>query len=151
MSSGDESSSQPVRALKNERRSIWKGWPDSSFPATLPHVVSEHSGMDRDALAELLQALETRRDAEERRREERYTALIERIGILFQPVELERKVYGPAVEDMIFKVTEQFATEFTIPREITAMNIHQAVSSIPTCDFLTNKYMGILIKDNHPE
>ncbi|MGH0134969.1 UNVERIFIED_CONTAM: hypothetical protein FKN15_020245 [Acipenser sinensis] len=36
--------------------------------------------MDRNALAELLQALESRRDAEERRREERYTALIERHG-----------------------------------------------------------------------
>ncbi|MGH0124724.1 UNVERIFIED_CONTAM: hypothetical protein FKN15_013043 [Acipenser sinensis] len=34
--------------------------------------------MDRNTLAELLQALESRRDAEERRREERYTALIER-------------------------------------------------------------------------
>ncbi len=32
MSSGDKSSSRPVRALKNGRRSIWKGWPDSSFP-----------------------------------------------------------------------------------------------------------------------
>ncbi|MGH0128366.1 UNVERIFIED_CONTAM: hypothetical protein FKN15_000819 [Acipenser sinensis] len=38
--------------------------------------------MDRNALAELLQALESRRDAEERRREERYTALIERPLIL---------------------------------------------------------------------
>ncbi|MGH0159365.1 UNVERIFIED_CONTAM: hypothetical protein FKN15_037327 [Acipenser sinensis] len=36
--------------------------------------------MDRNALAELLQALESRRDAEERRREERYTALIERFS-----------------------------------------------------------------------
>ncbi|MGH0155744.1 UNVERIFIED_CONTAM: hypothetical protein FKN15_031460 [Acipenser sinensis] len=36
--------------------------------------------MDRNALAELLQALESRRDAEERRREERYTALIERVA-----------------------------------------------------------------------
>ncbi|MGH0176402.1 UNVERIFIED_CONTAM: hypothetical protein FKN15_072693 [Acipenser sinensis] len=33
--------------------------------------------MDRNALAELLQVLESRRDAEERRREECYTALIE--------------------------------------------------------------------------
>ncbi|MGH0146681.1 UNVERIFIED_CONTAM: hypothetical protein FKN15_039624 [Acipenser sinensis] len=40
--------------------------------------------MDRNALAELLQALESRRDAEERRREERYTALIEREGSLSQ-------------------------------------------------------------------
>ncbi|MGH0119277.1 UNVERIFIED_CONTAM: hypothetical protein FKN15_026957 [Acipenser sinensis] len=38
--------------------------------------------MDRNALAELLQALESRRDAEERRREERYTALIERLSIV---------------------------------------------------------------------
>ncbi|MGH0126634.1 UNVERIFIED_CONTAM: hypothetical protein FKN15_030190 [Acipenser sinensis] len=37
--------------------------------------------MDRNALAELLQALESRRDAEERRREERYTALIERTKV----------------------------------------------------------------------
>ena len=34
------------------------------------------------------------------------------------------------------------------PREITAMNIHQAVSSVPTCDFLTNSHMGYLSKDN---
>ncbi|MGH0128857.1 UNVERIFIED_CONTAM: hypothetical protein FKN15_036220 [Acipenser sinensis] len=34
--------------------------------------------MDRNALAKLLQALESRRDTEERRREERYMALIER-------------------------------------------------------------------------
>ncbi|MGH0152063.1 UNVERIFIED_CONTAM: hypothetical protein FKN15_034960 [Acipenser sinensis] len=42
--------------------------------------------MDRNALAELLQALESRRDAEERRREERYTALIER-GLNTGPIE----------------------------------------------------------------
>ncbi|MGH0157457.1 UNVERIFIED_CONTAM: hypothetical protein FKN15_039213 [Acipenser sinensis] len=41
--------------------------------------------MDRNALAELLQALESRRDAEERRREERYTALIERPRTLRKP------------------------------------------------------------------
>ncbi|MGH0152349.1 UNVERIFIED_CONTAM: hypothetical protein FKN15_022278 [Acipenser sinensis] len=40
------------------------------------------------------------------------------IGISFQPVELERKVYGPA-ENMIFKATEQFATE--ILREALAV------------------------------
>ncbi|MGH0139380.1 UNVERIFIED_CONTAM: hypothetical protein FKN15_069397 [Acipenser sinensis] len=41
-----------------------------------------HGNMDRNALAELLQALESRRDAEERRREERYTALIERSSLV---------------------------------------------------------------------
>lgn len=34
------------------------------------------------------------------------------------------------------------------PREITALNIHQAISSVPTCDFLTNAHMGSLLKDN---
>ncbi|MGH0157293.1 UNVERIFIED_CONTAM: hypothetical protein FKN15_054958 [Acipenser sinensis] len=36
---------------------------------------------DRNALAELLEALDSRQDTEERRREERYTALIERVGL----------------------------------------------------------------------
>ncbi|MGH0138423.1 UNVERIFIED_CONTAM: hypothetical protein FKN15_041094 [Acipenser sinensis] len=37
--------------------------------------------MDRNAQAELLEALDSRRDAEERKREERYTALIEKVGL----------------------------------------------------------------------
>ncbi|MGH0151330.1 UNVERIFIED_CONTAM: hypothetical protein FKN15_020026 [Acipenser sinensis] len=48
-------------------------------------MVSDYGTMDRNALAELLQALESRRDAEERRREERYTALIERWGTVQNP------------------------------------------------------------------
>ncbi|MGH0116526.1 UNVERIFIED_CONTAM: hypothetical protein FKN15_009659 [Acipenser sinensis] len=43
-------------------------------------IIVQNGIMDRNALAELLQALESRRDAEERRREERYTALIERVN-----------------------------------------------------------------------
>ncbi|MGH0143399.1 UNVERIFIED_CONTAM: hypothetical protein FKN15_000266 [Acipenser sinensis] len=50
--------------------------------------------MDRNALAELLQALESRRDAEERRREERYTALIERL--IMQEFELGQTPAGLA-------------------------------------------------------
>ncbi|MGH0128334.1 UNVERIFIED_CONTAM: hypothetical protein FKN15_055760 [Acipenser sinensis] len=64
--------------------------------------------MDRNALAELLQALESRRDAEERRREERYTALIERIcvadgdkaSLLDAPI-IPGHTFGPAVDDML--------------------------------------------------
>uniref|UniRef100_A0A4W6E7P8 YEATS domain-containing protein 2 n=1 Tax=Lates calcarifer TaxID=8187 RepID=A0A4W6E7P8_LATCA len=63
----------------------------------------------------------------------------------------------------VLQATEQFASDILrealagayakspqnrAPREITAMNIHQAVSSIPTCDFLTNTHMGYLTKDN---
>ncbi|MGH0159651.1 UNVERIFIED_CONTAM: hypothetical protein FKN15_037717 [Acipenser sinensis] len=40
--------------------------------------------MDRNALAELLEALESRRDAEERRREERYTTLIVQLPVKFR-------------------------------------------------------------------
>ncbi|XP_074544027.1 YEATS domain-containing protein 2 isoform X1 [Halichoeres trimaculatus] len=85
------------------------------------------------------------------------------IGVTFQPVEMEKNVFAPVVEAMILKATEQFASDVLrealagayakspqnrAPREITAMNIHQAVSSIPTCDFLTNSHMGYQSKDN---
>ncbi|XP_034742658.1 YEATS domain-containing protein 2 isoform X1 [Etheostoma cragini] len=87
----------------------------------------------------------------------------QQIGVTFQPVEVEKNVFAPVVEAMILKATEQFASDILrealagayaksppnrTPREITAMNIHQAVSSIPTCDFLTNTHMGYLSKDN---
>uniref|UniRef100_A0AAX7UY53 YEATS domain-containing protein 2 n=1 Tax=Astatotilapia calliptera TaxID=8154 RepID=A0AAX7UY53_ASTCA len=87
----------------------------------------------------------------------------QQIGVTFQPVEVEKNVFAPVIEAMILKATEQFASDILrealagayaksppnrAPREITAMNIHQAVSSIPTCDFLTNTHMGYLAKDN---
>ncbi|MGH0169625.1 UNVERIFIED_CONTAM: hypothetical protein FKN15_057248 [Acipenser sinensis] len=57
--------------------------------------------MDRNALAELLQALESRRDAEERRREERYTALIERLlglpGMFWNDSQIALITVAPAV------------------------------------------------------
>ncbi|MGH0122343.1 UNVERIFIED_CONTAM: hypothetical protein FKN15_007943 [Acipenser sinensis] len=57
--------------------------------------------MDRNALAELLQALESRRDAEERRREERYTALIERV--MSEQVCLEEALEGDIREARVKK------------------------------------------------
>uniref|UniRef100_A0A8C2X419 YEATS domain-containing protein 2 n=1 Tax=Cyclopterus lumpus TaxID=8103 RepID=A0A8C2X419_CYCLU len=87
----------------------------------------------------------------------------QQIGVNFQPVEVEKNVFAPVVEAMILKATEQFASDVLrealagayakspqnrAPREITAMNIHQAASSIPTCDFITNTHMGYLSKDN---
>uniref|UniRef100_UPI003AADC286 YEATS domain-containing protein 2 n=1 Tax=Centroberyx gerrardi TaxID=166262 RepID=UPI003AADC286 len=87
----------------------------------------------------------------------------QQIGVAFQPVEVEKNVFAPVVEAMILKATEQFTSDILrealagayakspqnrAPREITAMNVHQAVSSIPTCDFLTNTHMGYLAKDN---
>nr|XP_057922377.1 YEATS domain-containing protein 2 isoform X2 [Doryrhamphus excisus] len=87
----------------------------------------------------------------------------QQIGITFQPVEVEKNVFAPVIEAMILKATEQLASDILrealagafakspqnrAPREITAMNIHQAICSIPTCDFLTNSHMGCLAKDN---
>ncbi|XP_061588150.1 YEATS domain-containing protein 2 isoform X1 [Cololabis saira] len=87
----------------------------------------------------------------------------QQIGVMFQPVEVEKNLFAPVVETMILKATQQFASDILrealagasaksppnrVPRDITVMNIHQAVSSIPTCDFLTNAHMGYLKKDN---
>ncbi|XP_028327939.1 YEATS domain-containing protein 2 [Gouania willdenowi] len=87
----------------------------------------------------------------------------QQIGVSFQPVEVEKNVFAPVVEAMILKATEQFASDILrealagayaksppnrVPREITAMNVHQAVSSIPTSDFLTNSYMAQLDRDD---
>ncbi|XP_026230744.1 YEATS domain-containing protein 2 isoform X2 [Anabas testudineus] len=86
----------------------------------------------------------------------------QQIGVTFQPVEVEKNVFAPVIEAMILKATEQFASDILrealagayakspqnrAPREITAMNIHQAICSIPTCDFLTNSHLGYLAKD----
>uniref|UniRef100_A0A8C1HX60 YEATS domain-containing protein 2 n=1 Tax=Cyprinus carpio carpio TaxID=630221 RepID=A0A8C1HX60_CYPCA len=86
----------------------------------------------------------------------------EQIGITLQQVEVEKNVFAPVMETMILKAVEQFASEILreslanahgksqqnrTPREISAMDVHQAISSIPTCDFLTNRYMGIMVKD----
>ncbi|KTF88537.1 hypothetical protein cypCar_00004526 [Cyprinus carpio] len=66
------------------------------------------------------------------------------------------------IRDTSEQAVEQFASEILreslanahgksqqnrTPREISAMDVHQAISSIPTCDFLTNRYMGIMVKD----
>ncbi|XP_055084352.1 YEATS domain-containing protein 2 isoform X5 [Periophthalmus magnuspinnatus] len=87
----------------------------------------------------------------------------QQIGVSFQPVEVDKNVFAPVIEAMILKATEQFASDVLrealavacakssqnrSPREITAMNVHQAISSIPTCDFLSNTHMGFLMKNN---
>ncbi|CAN9502698.1 unnamed protein product [Ophioblennius macclurei] len=86
----------------------------------------------------------------------------QQIGVTFQPVEVEKNVFAPVVEAMVLKATEQFCSDLLrealagafsksplnrTPREITAVNVHQAACSIPTCDFLTNTHMGYLAKD----
>nr|XP_033813586.1 YEATS domain-containing protein 2 isoform X9 [Geotrypetes seraphini] len=79
------------------------------------------------------------------------------IGISFQPVELQKNVFAAIMEDMILKATEQFVSDILRnalavgyqtmphnwpPREITVMNINQAICNNPIMDFLTNKHFG---------
>ncbi|XP_039342829.1 YEATS domain-containing protein 2 isoform X3 [Mauremys reevesii] len=85
--------------------------------------------------------------------------MAQKIGISFQPVELHKNIYASVIEDMVLKATEQLVNDVLrqalavgyqtaphnrIPREITVMNIHQAICNIPFLDFLTNKHMRIL-------
>uniref|UniRef100_A0A674IVM8 YEATS domain-containing protein 2 n=1 Tax=Terrapene triunguis TaxID=2587831 RepID=A0A674IVM8_9SAUR len=85
--------------------------------------------------------------------------MAQKIGISFQPVELHKNVYASVIEDMVLKATEQLVNDILrqalavgyqtaphnrIPRDITVMNIHQAICNIPFLDFLTNKHMRIL-------
>ncbi|XP_030430416.1 YEATS domain-containing protein 2 isoform X4 [Gopherus evgoodei] len=85
--------------------------------------------------------------------------MAQKIGISFQPVELHKNIYASVIEDMVLKATEQLVNDILrqalavgyqtapqnrIPREITVMNIHQAICNIPFLDFLTNKNMRIL-------
>lgn len=87
---------------------------------------------------------------------------VQQIGISFQPVELHKNIYASVIEDMILKATEQLASDILreamavgyqraphnrMPREITVMNIHQAICNIPFLDFLTNSHMGILSEE----
>ncbi|XP_044291883.1 YEATS domain-containing protein 2 isoform X1 [Varanus komodoensis] len=84
---------------------------------------------------------------------------VQQIGISLQPIEVQKNIYASVIEDMILKATEQLANDILrealavgyqaaprhrTPREITVMNIHQAICNIPFLDFLTNKHMGIL-------
>ncbi|XP_051482262.1 YEATS domain-containing protein 2 isoform X3 [Apus apus] len=83
----------------------------------------------------------------------------EKIGVSFQPAEVQKNVYASVIEDMILKATEQLMSDILrqalavayqtaphnrTPREITVMNIHKAICNIPFLDFLTNKHMKIL-------
>ncbi|MGH0182279.1 UNVERIFIED_CONTAM: hypothetical protein FKN15_016348 [Acipenser sinensis] len=81
-------------------------------PATTYHFATRgvRHGMDRNALTELLEALESRRDAEERRREERYTALIERYlhenGVVHRDLKPENLLYATSAPDAPLKIAD---------------------------------------------
>uniref|UniRef100_UPI00398EC6DF YEATS domain-containing protein 2 isoform X3 n=1 Tax=Pristiophorus japonicus TaxID=55135 RepID=UPI00398EC6DF len=90
----------------------------------------------------------------------------QQIGVTIEPLELESQVYAPVIEDMIIKATEQFVSDILreslgiahqgtphnrAPKELSVTNVHQAICNISVCDFLTNKYMGILTSEQTPQ
>ncbi|XP_067851646.1 YEATS domain-containing protein 2 isoform X3 [Heptranchias perlo] len=90
----------------------------------------------------------------------------QQIGVMIEPLELESQVYAPVIEDMIVKATEQFVSDILreslgiahqgtphnrAPKELSVTNVHQAICNISVCDFLTNKYMGILTSEQTPQ
>ncbi|XP_060690926.1 YEATS domain-containing protein 2 isoform X4 [Hemiscyllium ocellatum] len=89
----------------------------------------------------------------------------QQIGVTIEPVEVESHVYAPVIEEMIIKAAELFVSDILreslgiayqstphnrVPKELSVINMHQAICNIPVCDFLTNKYMGMLATEQTP-
>ncbi|XP_043557789.1 YEATS domain-containing protein 2 isoform X10 [Chiloscyllium plagiosum] len=90
----------------------------------------------------------------------------QQIGVTIEPVEVESHVYAPVIEEMIIKAAELFVSDILreslgiayqstphkrMPKELSVINMHQAICNIPVCDFLTNKYMGMLATEQTPQ
>ncbi|XP_062902142.1 YEATS domain-containing protein 2 isoform X5 [Mobula hypostoma] len=90
----------------------------------------------------------------------------QQIGVAIKPLELESHVFAPVIEDMIIKATEQLVSDILreslgiayqntphnrAPKELSLTNVHQAICNISVCDFLTNKYMGVLRSEQTPQ
>ncbi|XP_041038785.1 YEATS domain-containing protein 2 isoform X2 [Carcharodon carcharias] len=90
----------------------------------------------------------------------------QQIGVTIEPLEVESHVYAPVIEDMIIKAAEQFVSDILreslgiahqstphnrSPKELSVINVHQAICNISVCDFLTNKYMGMLATEQTPQ
>ncbi|XP_078065296.1 YEATS domain-containing protein 2 isoform X14 [Mustelus asterias] len=90
----------------------------------------------------------------------------QQIGVTIEPLEVESRVYAPAIEDMIIKAAELFVSDILreslgiahqstphnrVPKELSVINVHQAICNVSVCDFLTNKYMGVLATEQTPQ
>ncbi|MGH0132891.1 UNVERIFIED_CONTAM: hypothetical protein FKN15_012472 [Acipenser sinensis] len=115
--------------------------------------------MDRNALAELLQALESRRDAEERRREERYTALIERA---FIPQLLTICSLHLCDENMSMKTLEMackslseliksYKLRFTITNCVSALTDFDSYFTPYICDYPSNTSEADTVKSRNAD
>ncbi|CAN0236924.1 unnamed protein product [Lampetra fluviatilis] len=88
------------------------------------------------------------------------------IGINLAPTEVDKNVFAPLVETMIMKATEQFMSDVMRealrcaydssprnrpPREMCVQHLQQALCSLPTCDFVTNKNLGVMLQPKQQE
>nr|XP_032831061.1 YEATS domain-containing protein 2 isoform X7 [Petromyzon marinus] len=88
------------------------------------------------------------------------------IGINLAPTEVDKNVFAPLVETMIMKATEQFMSDVMRealrcaydssprnrpPRELCVQHLQQALCSLPTCDFVTNKNLGVMLQPKQQE
>ncbi|XP_041372099.1 uncharacterized protein LOC121385468 [Gigantopelta aegis] len=79
----------------------------------------------------------------------------QKIGVHFQPIEIEDGVYGSASEEIIFGVMKCFMEDIvrqafhcksTKDRNIDSISVadvHEGLSTLAHADFITNKYMGV--------
>ncbi|XP_048398080.2 YEATS domain-containing protein 2 isoform X4 [Stegostoma tigrinum] len=90
----------------------------------------------------------------------------QQIGVTIEPIEVESRVYAPVIEGMIVKAAELFVSDILreslkvayqstpqnrAPKELNVINVHQAICNVSVCDFLTNKYMGMLATEQTPQ
>lgn len=83
----------------------------------------------------------------------------EKIGVHFRPIQVGEDTYSPVIQEMIYTATRQFLSDLVraslsksfgnredhrLPEEILPLHVHQAVSSMPSCDFLTNSHLGVI-------
>ncbi|XP_054717548.1 LOW QUALITY PROTEIN: YEATS domain-containing protein 2-like [Uloborus diversus] len=80
------------------------------------------------------------------------------VGIDIKPIELEPRIYVPAIEEMILSASKELAMDIIgsavnegferlggkfCPEEITVSDVYSAIKKIPKFDFLNNSFLGI--------
>ncbi|XP_038048877.1 YEATS domain-containing protein 2-like [Patiria miniata] len=81
------------------------------------------------------------------------------IGVCFKPTQLASDTFAPVAEEVMFSAVSQFLstllrkslakaynkrTDNSLPKEILPTHVLQAIESTESCDFLSNKHLGVL-------
>ncbi|XP_071496670.1 YEATS domain-containing protein 2-like [Diadema antillarum] len=88
----------------------------------------------------------------------------QKIGVHLNPVQVCEDTFSPVIQEMIFVATRQFLSDVVrgalaksyggredcrLPDEILPLHVHQSVASMQSCDFLTNKHLGVAATASH--